>query len=235
MENMGQFERTELLLGEKSLTKIQKSYVAVFGIGGVGGYTAEALARTGVGQLALIDKDTVSESNINRQIIALHSTIGMPKVQVMKQRILDIHPGATVHTFECFFLPENSAAFDFSAYDYVIDAVDNVTAKIEIIRRAKAAGVPVISCMGTGNKLNPLDFKIADISETRTCPLARVMRRELSKRGIEGVKVLYSEEPPVKTGSIDEETGKPVPGSISFVPSTAGLIIASEVVKDLVK
>lgn len=232
---MGQFERTELLVGADSLVKIQKSRVAVFGIGGVGGYTAEALARAGVGQLDLVDKDTVSESNINRQIIALHSTVGMPKVQVMKRRILDIHPGAIVHTFECFFLPETAAQFDFSAYNYVIDAVDTVTAKIEIIRCAKAAGVPVISCMGTGNKLNPLAFRIADISETHTCPLARVMRRELSKRGVSGVKVLYSEEQPVKTGCIDEETGKPVPGSVPFVPGVAGLVIASEVIKDLIK
>lgn len=232
---MGQFERTELLLGADSLTKLQKSRIAVFGIGGVGGYTTEALARVGVGQLDIIDNDTVSESNINRQIIALHSTVGMSKVQVMKQRILDINPGATVNAFECFFLPETSAQFDFSAYNYVVDAVDNVTAKIEIIRRAKTAGVPVISCMGTGNKLNPLAFKITDISETCVCPLARILRRELSHRGITGVKVLYSEEPPVKTAAKDEKTSKPVPGSISFVPSVAGLIIASEVVRDLVK
>ena len=188
-----------------------------------------------MGTLTVVDKDTVSDSNINRQIIALHSTVGMPKVQVMKQRIFDINPGACVNAFECFFLPDTAEQFDFCAYDYVVDAVDNVTAKIEIIRRAKEAGVPVISSMGTGNKLNPLDFKIADISKTSVCPLARVMRRELAKRGIKGVKVLYSEEEPVKTSVLDEETGKSVPGSVSFVPSVAGLVIASEVIKDLIK
>ena len=232
---MSQFERTELLLGAENLLKVKKAHVAVFGVGGVGGYTVEALARAGVGTLTVVDKDTVSDSNINRQIIALHSTVGMPKVQVMKQRIFDINPGACVNAFECFFLPDTAEQFDFSAYDYVVDAVDNVTAKIEIIRRAKEAGVPVISSMGTGNKFNPLDFKIADISKTSVCPLARVMRRELAKRGIKGVKVLYSEERPVKTGVLDEETGKSVPGSVSFVPSVAGLVIASEVIKDLIK
>ena len=191
---MSQFERTELLLGIDSVEKLKKAKVAIFGIGGVGSYVVEALARCGVGSFDLIDKDVVSESNINRQIIALHSTVGIPKVEVAKNRILDINPKAIVNIFQTFFLPENEKEFDFSQYDYVVDAVDTVSAKIEIIRKAKEANVPVISCMGTGNKLNPLEFKIADISKTSVCPLARVMRRELAKKGITDVKVVYSEE-----------------------------------------
>ncbi|MBQ5647461.1 MAG: tRNA threonylcarbamoyladenosine dehydratase, partial [Treponema sp.] len=176
---MSQFERTELLIGTNSVEKLKKMKVAVFGIGGVGSYVVEALARCGIGSFDLIDKDVVSESNINRQIIALHSTVGIAKVEVAKKRILDINPCAIVNTYETFFLPENAKEFDFVQYDYVIDAVDTVSAKIEIIRKAKEANVPVISCMGTGNKLNPLEFKIADISKTSVCPLARVMRKEL--------------------------------------------------------
>lgn len=232
---MSQFERTELLIGSLGVQKLSMARVVVFGVGGVGGYVAESLARVGIGKIDIIDKDIVSESNINRQIIALHSTIGKSKVQVMKNRILDINPNCDVNAIECFFLPETSSLFDFSQYNYVIDAVDNVTAKIEIIKRAKQVDVPVISSMGTGNKLNPLNFKIAYIEKTSVCPLARVMRHELAKRGIKNVKVLYSDEKPLKNNKIDEKTGKAVPGSISFAPSVAGLIIASEVVKDLLK
>ncbi len=231
---MGQFERTELLVGHDNIDKLQKSKIIIFGVGGVGGFVAEALARSGIGGFTLVDKDTVSESNINRQIIALHSTIGKAKVQVMKERILDINPSANVKAVECFFLPRNSNQFDFSKYDYVIDAVDNVTAKIEIIKKSKEANVPIISSMGTGNKLNPLEFKICDISKTDTCPLARVMRKELMKRGIENVQVLFSKEKPIKTNAKDAETGKVIPGSIAFVPSVAGLVIASKVIKDLI-
>ncbi|MEE1060138.1 MAG: tRNA threonylcarbamoyladenosine dehydratase [Treponema sp.] len=228
---MSQFERTELLIGTNSVEKLKKMKVAVFGIGGVGSYVVEALARCGIGSFDLIDKDVVSESNINRQIIALHSTVGIAKVEVAKKRILDINPCAIVNTYETFFLPENAKEFDFVQYDYVIDAVDTVSAKIEIIRKAKEANVPVISCMGTGNKLNPLEFKIADISKTSVCPLARVMRKELSKRGIQNVKCLYSTEKPVNNGA--QENGKPIPASISYVPSVAGLVIAGEVIRDL--
>ena len=230
---MGQFERTELLLGVENLLKVKKAHVAVFGVGGVGGYTVEALARAGVGILTVVDKDTVSDSNINRQIIALHSTVGMPKVQVMKQRIFDINPDACVNAFECFFLPDTAEQFDFCAYDYVVDAVDNVTAKIEIIRRAKEAGVPVISSMGTGNKLYPQMLEVADIYKTSVCPLAKVMRRELKKRGVKKLKVVYSKEEPQPAKAVDEQTGKAIPASIAFVPSVVGLIIAAEVVKDL--
>lgn len=229
---MSQFERTELLLGIDSVEKLKKAKVAIFGIGGVGSYVVEALARCGVGSFDLIDKDVVSESNINRQIIALHSTVGIPKVEVAKNRILDINPKAIVNIFQTFFLPENEKEFDFSQYDYVVDAVDTVSAKIEIIRKAKEANVPVISCMGTGNKLNPLEFKIADISKTSVCPLARVMRKELAKRGIQNVKCLYSTENP-HVNSQEKENGKPIPASISYVPSVAGLVIAGEVIRDL--
>lgn len=229
---MSQFERTELLIGTNSVEKLKKMKVAVFGIGGVGSYVVEALARCGIGSFDLIDKDVVSESNINRQIIALHSTVGIAKVEVAKKRILDINPCAIVNTYETFFLPENAKEFDFVQYDYVIDAVDTVSAKIEIICKAKEANVPVISCMGTGNKLNPLEFKIADISKTSVCPLARVMRKELSKRGIQNVKCLYSTEKPVNSGA--QEKGKPIPASISYVPSVAGLVIAGEVIRDLI-
>lgn len=230
---MEELKRTELLLGRESIEKLKNSYIAIFGIGGVGGYTAEALARSGVGKLDLIDNDTVALSNINRQIIALHSTVGRYKVDVMKERIYDINPDAEVNAIRCFFLPENKDEFDFGKYDYIVDAVDTVSAKIAIIEEAKKAGVPVISSMGAGNKLHPEMFELADISKTSVCPLAKVMRNELKKRGITDVKAVYSKEPPIKSGVIDEKSGKPVPGSISFVPSAAGLIIAGEVIRHL--
>ena len=222
-----QFSRTAQLIGEENVKNLFSKHVIVFGCGGVGGYVVEALARSGIGKISLVDNDSVNISNINRQIIALHSTVGKQKVDVLKNRILDINPNCQVFTFNTFFLPENSHSFDFSQYDYVVDAVDTVTAKIEIIKKSKDANVPIISSMGTGNKLNPLAFKVADISKTNVCPLARVMRNELKKRGISKVKCVYSEELPV----IQTQT----PASIAFVPSVAGLLIASEVIKDLMK
>lgn len=221
-----QFERSRLLLGEEALECLKEKTVAVFGIGGVGGYVAEALARTGVGTLHLIDNDRVSTSNINRQVIALHSTVGRYKTEVMRERILDINPQAEVIIHNCFFLPENADSFTFSGYDYVVDAVDTVTAKLEIIMRAKEAGVPVISSMGAGNKLDPSLFEVADIYETSVCPLARVMRRELKKRDIKKLKVVYSKEEPLK---------QRIPGSVAFVPSVAGLLIAGEVIRDIIQ
>ena len=235
-----QFSRTELLLGKDAMARLSHSHVAVFGIGCVGGSVAEALARSGLGQLDLIDNDTVSLTNINRQIVALYSTIDRPKVDVMKERILDINPDAKVKAFKCFYLPETRNLFDFSEYDYVVDAVDTVTAKIQLILQAKEAEVPIISSMGAGNKLNPMSFEVADISQTSVCPLARVMRQECKKRGIKDVKVVYSREKPVESRLTEEEKksaeqkGNGVaPGSCAFVPSVAGLIIAGEVIKDL--
>lgn len=225
---MSIFERTELVLGADALEKLKNARVAVFGVGGVGGYIVEALARCGVGALDIFDKDTVAESNINRQIIALHSTVGLYKTDVMKARINDINPDCAVTAHRVFYTPDNAGGFDFSVYDHIVDAVDMVSAKIEIIVRAKAAGVPVISCMGTGNKLDPARLEVADIYKTSVCPLARVMRAELKKRGVEGVKVVYSREEPKKTG-------QRTPGSVSFVPPVAGFIIAGEVIKDLIK
>ncbi len=222
-----QFCRTAQLLGNENVEKLFDKHVIVFGVGGVGGYVVEALARSGVGKISIVDNDVVNESNINRQIIALHSTVGMQKVDVLKNRILDINPECQVFVYNQFFLPENSKDFDFSIYDYVVDAVDTVTAKLEIIKKSKESNVPVISSMGTGNKLNPMGFKVSDISKTKVCPLARVMRNELKKRGISKVKCVYSEENPV----IQTQT----PASVAFVPSVAGLLIASEVIKDLVK
>ncbi len=227
------FSRTENLIGAEAVDKLVNSCVAIFGIGGVGGYVAEALARSGVGKLVLVDRDVVSPSNLNRQIIATLSNMGRPKTELMKERIENINPGCTVETHQCFYLPENSGEFDFTGYDYVVDAVDTVTAKIQLIMQAEEAGVPVISCMGTGNKMNPALLRVEDIYRTSVCPLAKVMRRELKKRGIAACKVVYSEELPHKSGLIDEETGKAVPGSMVFVPGAAGLLIASEVVKDL--
>ena len=224
----GQYVRTEMVIGKYGVEKLRSTAVMVLGIGGVGSYTAEALARAGVGKLTLVDKDTVDVTNINRQLPALHSTVGRAKVEVMAERIADIDPNCDVAAEQCFFLPETAEQFDFRRYDYVVDAIDNVTGKLAIIEKAAAEGVPVISSMGTGNKLDPSMFRIATIEETRVCPLARVMRKELRARGIEGVKVLYSEEPPVKGGSS-------VPGSISFVPSVAGLMIAGEVIRDILK
>ena len=232
-----QFSRTQLLFGPEAMEKLRKSRVAVFGIGGVGGYVAEALARSGVGHIDLVDNDVVSESNINRQIIATHKTLGMYKVDAEKERILEINPNCEVGVYKMFYLPENAADIDLSVYDYVIDAVDAVTAKIEIIKRAKEAGTPVISSMGAANKLDPTAFEVADIYKTQVCPLAKVMRRELKKRGIESLKVVYSREEAIKPLKLEEEqTGRRVtPASIAFVPSVAGLIVAGEVIKDLVK
>ncbi len=232
---LSQFSRTQLLLGSDSMKKLSQSHVAVFGIGGVGGFAVEALARSGIGELDLIDNDTVSLSNLNRQIIALHSTIGQYKVDAAAKRIYDICPETNVNIFKCFFMPETSNMFDFSRYDYVIDAIDTITGKIEIIMKAKEAGVPIISSMGAGNKLDPTAFRVADIYSTKVCPLARVMRHEMRKRGVKDLKVIYSEEPPLHSEAFSEESHKPVPGSSAFVPSVAGLIIAGEVVKDLVK
>ena len=224
--NREQFKRTESLIGQEAVDKLLTSKVIVFGVGGVGSYVCEALARAGIGYMEIVDKDEVDITNINRQLIALHSTIGMPKVEVCKARLTDINPSMEVVSRQCFYLPERSDEFDFSQYDYVVDAVDNVTAKLDIICKAKAAGVMVISSMGTGNKLDPMAFKVADIEKTKVCPLAKVMRKELRKRGVEGVKVVYSEEEPQNT---DSRT----PASISFVPSAAGLLIAKTVIDDL--
>ena len=234
MEN--QWIRTELLLGEEAVEQLKKSHVAVFGVGGVGGYVVEALARTGVGTFDLIDRDTVSVSNINRQIIATHSTVGKVKVEVMKDRILEINPEAKVNIHKCFFLPENAGEFDFSRYSYVVDAVDTVTAKIELVMQDRKAGVPIISRMGAGNKLHPTKFEVTEIYKTSVCPLAKVMRKELKKRGVKNLKVVYSTEKALQPG-VDlsgEEGRRAVPGSVAFVPSVAGLIAAGEVIKDLI-
>lgn len=229
-----EFSRTSMLIGEENVKKLSGCHIAVFGIGGVGGYVVEALARSGVGKLDLIDSDTVNITNINRQIIATHDTLGISKVDAATERVRSINPDIKVSIYNTFYLPENSAEFDFTKYDYIIDAVDTVTAKIEIIVNAKKVGTPVISCMGTGNKLNPTLFEVSDIYKTSVCPLARVMRRELKQRGIKSLKVVYSKEEPIKSEIADSETGKTVPASISFVPSVAGLIIAGEVIKDLI-
>ena len=232
---MERFSRTELLIGAEGVEKLSRAKVAVFGIGGVGGYVVEALARSGVGELHLVDNDRISESNINRQIIALQSTIGEWKTEVAARRVQEINPEARVYCHNVFYLPETADSFDFSSFDYVVDAIDTVSGKIAIIERAKQANVPVISSMGTGNKLNPMAFEVADIEKTSVCPLARVMRRELKKRGIERVKVVYSKEEAIKSDAEFTGAGKPVPGSVPFVPSVAGLILASEVIKDLLK
>lgn len=245
-----QFSRTELLLGKEAMEKLAGSRVAVFGVGGVGGYVCEALVRSGVGAFDLIDDDKVCLTNLNRQIIATRKTVGKYKVDVMKERILDINPDTDVRIHKCFFLPENSGDFPFEEYDYVVDAVDTVTAKIELIMKAKELGVPVISSMGAGNKLDASRFQVADIYKTKVCPLAKVMRRELKKRGVKDLKVVYSEEEPIKPQedmAISCRTNcicppgaehkcterRAIPGSVAFVPSVAGLIIAGEVVKDL--
>ena len=234
-----QFSRTGILLGEAAVRKLNKARVAVFGIGGVGGYTVEALARCGVGQLDLIDSDMVSVSNINRQILATHSSVGKLKVEVAKARILDINPECSVRTYPIFYLPETAQQFDFTQYDYIVDAIDTVTGKLQLIERAVAAGTPIICSMGTGNKLDPAAFMVSDISKTSMCPLARIMRKELKKRGISHLKVVYSQEEAL-TPDVDPEelarTGKrQIPGSVAFVPGAAGLILAGEVVKDLIK
>lgn len=240
MEN--QFIRTQMLVGKQGMEKLKNSTVAVFGVGGVGGYTVEALARSGVGTIVVVDNDTVSLSNINRQIIATHDTVGMQKVDAVEQRIKAINPDCTVIKHNCFFLKETADMFDFSAYDYVVDAIDTVSGKIELVLNAKSVGTPIICSMGAGNKLDPTQFEVADISKTSVCPLARVMRRELKKRGVNHLKVVYSKEEAVKPYETDElknendfERRRALPGSVAFVPSVAGLIIAGEVVKDLIK
>ncbi len=226
------YSRTERLLGVDGVKRLKDCRVAVFGVGGVGGYAVEALARSGVGTIDIIDKDDVSVSNINRQIIATTKTVGMPKVEVMKQRIADINPDITVNAYQCFYLPDTAHMFDFTNYDYVVDAVDTVTAKIELIMQAEKAGVPIISSMGAGNKLDPTAFEVADIYKTSVCPLAKVMRKELKARGIKKLKVVYSKEEPIK-GTPSAPGEKVSPGSIAFVPSVVGLIIGGEVIKDL--
>ena len=240
-----EFTRTALLLGQEAVETLQESRVAIFGVGGVGGYVCEALVRSGVGAFDLIDKDVVDVTNINRQIIATQSTVGRPKVEVMKERMLDINPEVLVNARECFFLPENATDFDFTEYDFVVDCVDTVTAKIQIIMQAKEADVPVISSMGAGNKMDASRFKVADIYKTNVDPLARVMRRELKKRGVKKLTVVYSDEEPMTpindSNSCDSEKPaenagriKQTPGSMAFVPGAAGLIIAGEVVRQLI-
>ena len=229
--------RTAMLLGEEAVEKLRKARVAIFGIGGVGGYTLEALARAGVGQLDLIDSDTVSRSNINRQILATQSTVGMPKVEAGKKRVLDINPDCVVRTWEIFYTPETADQFDFTRYDYIVDAIDTVTGKLMLIQKAYECGTPIISCMGTGNKLDASAFEVSDISKTTMCPLARIVRKELGKRGIKHLKVVYSKEEALSPTGWEEEAkalGKrQIPGSVSFVPGAAGLILAGEVIKDL--
>ena len=228
-----QFERTALLLGKASVEKLAEKRVAVFGVGGVGGFVCEGLVRAGIGAIDIVDKDTVALSNLNRQLIALHSTVGKNKVDVLEERLKDINKNLIIKKYKCFFLPETSETFDFREYDYVVDAIDTVTGKIELILKAKEAGVPIISAMGAGNKLEPAGFQVSDIYKTSVCPLARVMRRELKKRGVDKLKVVYSKEEPIKPQF--EEGEEVVPGSISFVPPVVGLIIAGEVVKDLIR
>ena len=249
---LNQFSRTELLLGEEAMEKLKTSRVAVFGIGGVGGYVCEALVRSGVGNFDLIDDDKVCLTNINRQIIATRKTVGKYKVDVMEERMKDINPDVNVTVHKCFFLPENAAEFDFESYDYVVDAVDTVTAKLELVMKCKEKDVPIISSMGAGNKLDASAFRVADIYDTKVCPLAKVMRRELKKRGVDRLKVVYSEEKPIspiddmaiscRSNCISSPDAahkcterRAIPGSVAFVPSVAGLIIAGEVIKDLIK
>jgi len=228
------FARTELLLGAENMRRLKAVRVAIFGLGGVGGYVAEGLVRSGIGTLDLIDKDVVSLSNLNRQIIALQSTVGQPKVEAAKRRLLDINPDAEVNIYQTFYLPETAGQFDFRKYDYIVDAIDTVTGKLALVEQAAAAGTPIISSMGAGNKLDPSAFEVADIYETSVCPLARVMRRELKKRGIDHLKVVYSREPPITFADTDAMGGKGrTPGSVAFVPSVAGLMIAGEVIRDL--
>ena len=247
---LDQFSRSQLLFGEEAMEKIKNATVAVFGVGGVGSYAAEALARGGVGGLALFDDDRICLTNLNRQIHATRRTVGKPKAEAMRDRILEISPDCRVEVHQCFYTPENAGGFDLSQYGYVIDAVDTVTAKLELVVRAQKAGVPVISCMGAGNKLDPTRFEVADIYETSVCPLARVMRRELRARGVERLKVVYSKEPPLEPISDCElscrehcicppgtkrkcAARRAIPGSVSFVPPVAGMILAGEVLKDL--
>ena len=234
-----QFSRTELLLGSDAMERLYKARVAVFGIGGVGGYAVEALVRSGIGTLDLFDHDTVSLTNLNRQIIATHATVGMPKVEAARQRILAINPNAIVNAHQVFYTPDTADQFDFTKYDYIIDAIDTVTGKLCIIQNAVAAGVPVISCMGTGNTLDASALQVTDISKTTFCPLARIMRKELRKRGIEHLKVVYSTEEALTPVGADEEAAalgkRTIPGSTAFVPGAAGLILAGQVIRDLTK
>ena len=238
---MDPYSRTRILLGADAMEKLKNAHVAVFGLGGVGGYVVEALARSGVGQLTLVDHDTISITNINRQILATTQTVGCTKAQAAADRVRAIDPGIRVTALQTFYGPDTATEFDFSQYDYVVDAIDTVTGKLALITAAQAAQTPIISCMGTGNKLDPTRFQIADISKTAVCPLARIMRKECAKRGIRHLKVLFSTEDPIPadpTGLIDEELPegrRALPGSVAFVPSVAGLIIASEVVKDMIQ
>ena len=234
---INEFSRTELLLGADGMEKLKRARVAVFGIGGVGGYAVEALARVGIGALDLIDNDVISLTNINRQIIALHSTVGLPKTDVMAARVKDINPECEVRTYQTFYGPDTAEQFDFAQYDYIIDAIDTVTGKLALAVNAQKANTPIISSMGTGNKLDPTAFTVTDIYKTSFCPLARIMRKELRKRGIERLKVVYSEEEALTPEGVTEELPqgrRSIPGSVSFVPSAAGLILAGEVIKDIV-
>ena len=234
------FDRTKRLLGAESMKKLDCAHVAVFGIGGVGGHAADALARSGIGEITIVDSDEVAESNINRQLIATTKTVGCKKVDVMKEHLTEINPEVDVHSYDCFFLPETKEQFDFSSYDYVIDAVDTVTAKLALVEACKEADVPIISSMGAGNKLDPTAFEVTDIYKTSVCPLAKVMRKELKSRGIKHLKVVYSKEIPIEPieeddfESDEKRSRRATPGSVAFVPSVAGLILAGEVVKDLV-
>ena len=232
-----QFLRTAMLLGENGVRRLQNARVAVFGLGGVGGYVVEALCRAGIGALDLIDKDDVSLSNLNRQILATHATVGMLKTQAAARRIAEINPNCLVREYPVFYLPETADEFDFTQYDYIVDAVDTVTAKLLLVQRAKEASTPIISCMGTGNKLDASAFQVADISKTSMCPLARVMRKELARRGISHLKVVYSQEEALKPTGLEEEAAalgkRQIPGSVSFVPGAAGLILAGEVIRDI--
>lgn len=228
------FLRTQMLLGEEAMVKLKNSHVAVFGVGGVGGYAVEALVRSGVGKIDVFDNDTVNITNINRQIIALESTIGKNKVDVIKERALQINPDVVINTYNCFYMPQNADEYDLSKYTYIIDAIDTVTAKIELVMRAHSMNIPIISSMGTGNKLDATKFEVSDIYKTSVCPLARTMRRELKSRGIKKLKVVYSREEPVKSGCIDKITQKPIPTSVAFVPPVAGMILAGEVIKDII-
>lgn len=232
-QDLNIFSRAELLLGEEALHKLRSARVALFGIGGVGSFAAEALARGGVGHITLVDGDTVSITNINRQLIALHSTVGKEKTAVMAERIADISPETEVETYPVVYGAENRDLLDFSTYDYVIDAIDTVTSKLILIEEAKKAGVPVISCMGTGNKFYPERFEVTDISKTSVCPLAKVMRKELKVRGIKNVKVVYSKEEPQKPAESPETGKRQIPGSLSFVPPVAGLLLAGEVIRHI--
>ena len=232
-----QFLRTAMLLGEDAMERLKNAHVAVFGIGGVGGYVVEALARAGIGHLTLIDSDTISLSNLNRQLLATHSTLGMPKVEAAKARILDINPASQVDIYPIFYTPETAHLLDFTRFDYIVDAIDTVTGKLALVEQANAAHTPIICCMGTGNKLDASAFQVSDISKTSMCPLARVMRKELGKRGIRHLKVVYSQEEALTPTGWEEEAAaigkRQIPGSVSFVPGAAGLILAGEVIRDI--